>query len=221
MQEFPNSSESAQNNKIKNFEKRNIEKSKELFRQLCEMNNGQNTIDLNFIRQILTLNGNQFSPSFLKIITRYQLTDAIKEGNFNPESYYKRVLSSEEFTHFITGKDIKDLIFENDKLNEKRFKTEEYYKLYELMGGNKEGIHKDNVKKCLKIAYEALNGSLCRAYNMDSSVVEQYYQSKLSLSCIDATITNSSVAGGPYTVNILKPVYPQLLLRTTVSLLGY
>lgn len=73
----------------------------------------------------------------------------------------------------------------------------------------------------IALTYEALNGSLCRAYNMDSSVVEQYYQSKLSLSCIDATITNSSVAGGPYTVNILKPVYPQLLLRTTVSLLGY
>ena len=177
MQEIPNSSESAQNNKIKNFEKRNIEKSKELFRQLCEMNNGQNTIDLNFIRQILTLNGNQFSSSFLKIITRYQLTDAIKEGNFNPESYYKRVLSSEEFTHFITGKDIKDLVFENDKLNEKRFKTEEYYKLYELMGGNKEGIHKENVKKCLKIAYEALNGDS----SSDSQIIDKEVEEIIEL----------------------------------------
>lgn len=163
------SSDSRLNVKIKNFEKRNIEKSQELFKQLCEMNNGQNTIDLNFIRQILTLNGNQFSPSFLKIITRYQLTDAIKEGNFNPESYYKRVLSSEEFTHFITGKDIKNLVFENDKLNEKRFKTEEYFKLYELMGGTKEGIHKDNVKKCLLISYESLNGNS----SSDSQAIEK------------------------------------------------
>ena len=68
----PNSnySESVQNAKIKSFEKLNEEKSKDLFKQLCELNNGQNTIDLNFIRQILALNDNKFSPAFLKIITR-------------------------------------------------------------------------------------------------------------------------------------------------------
>ena len=73
----------------------------------------------------------------------------------------------------------------------------------------------------IALTYGALNGSLCRAYNMDSSVVEQYYQSKLSLSCVEATIQNTNAAQNPYTVTILKPVYPQLLLRTTVSLLGY
>ena len=73
----------------------------------------------------------------------------------------------------------------------------------------------------IALTYEALNGSLCRAYNMDSSVVEQYYQSKLSLSCVEATIQNTNAAQNPYTVTILKPVYLQLLLRTTVSLLGY
>ena len=82
-----------------------------------------------------------------------------------------------------------------------------------------------NYNKCnsrgIALTYEALNGSLCRAYNMDSSVVEQYYQSKLSLSCVEATIQNTNAAQNPYTVTILKPVYPQLLLRTTVSLLGY
>ena len=170
MLDNPNSnySESVQNAKIKSFEKLNEEKSKDLFKQLCELNNGQNTIDLNFIRQILALNDNKFSPAFLKIITRYQLTDAIKEGNFNAESYYKRVLSSDEFVHFITGKDIKELIFENDKLIDKRFKTEEYYKLYELMGGTKNGLSKENLKKCLKIAYETLNGN----DSVDSRTIE-------------------------------------------------
>ena len=134
----PNSnySESVQNAKIKSFEKLNEEKSKDLFKQLCELNNGQNTIDLNFIRQILALNDNKFSPAFLKIITRYQLTDAIKEGNFNAESYYKRVLSSDEFVHFITGKDIKELIFENDKLIDKRFKTATFGELQVFVPGN-------------------------------------------------------------------------------------
>ena len=73
----------------------------------------------------------------------------------------------------------------------------------------------------IALSYNTLNASLCKAYNTNVSVLDQYYQYKLSLSCIDATITNTSVAGGPYTVNILQPVYLQLLLRTTVSLLGY
>lgn len=171
MQEIPNSnySESVQNTKIKLFEKINEEKSKDLFKQLSELNNNQNTLDLNFIRQILALNDNKFPQTFLKIITRYQLTDAIKEGNFNQESYYKRVLSLEEFTHFITGKGIKELLFENDNLSEKRFKTEEYYKLYELMGGNKSGITKDKLTHCVKVAYESLHPN----ENIDNNVINQ------------------------------------------------
>ena len=70
MQEISNSnySESVQNTKIKLFEKINEEKSKDLFKQLSELNNNQNTLDLNFLRQILALNDNKFPQTFLKII---------------------------------------------------------------------------------------------------------------------------------------------------------
>ena len=54
------------------------------------------------------------------------------------------------------------------------------------------------------------------------------YMKKLSvfvvaivMSLILIPTTNTNAAQNPYTVTILKPVYPQLLLRTTVSLLGY
>ena len=112
------------------------------------------------------INDNKYSDAFLKIITKYQLTDAIKEGNFNKDSFYKKILSSEEFTHFISGKGVKELLFETENLNEKRFKTEEYYKLYELMGGTSEGINKEKIKQNLEIFYTCLNGSF------DKEVVE-------------------------------------------------
>jgi hypothetical protein len=165
---FPNShsSETSQNSKVRYFEKKSEETAKEIFKQLCQLNDYQNTIDLNFLRQALVINDNKYSDAFLKIITKYQLTDAIKEGNFNKDSFYKKILSAEEFTHFISGKGVKELLFETENLNEKRFKTEEYYKLYELMGGTSEGINKEKIKKNLEIFYTCLNGSF------DKEVVE-------------------------------------------------
>lgn len=73
----------------------------------------------------------------------------------------------------------------------------------------------------IALTYDTLNASLCRAYNKNVNILDQFYQSKLSLSCIEATITNSNALENSYTVNILQPVYLQLLLRTNVSLLGY
>lgn len=73
----------------------------------------------------------------------------------------------------------------------------------------------------ITLTYDNLKASLCKAYNMNTNILDQYYQSKLSLSCVEATITKSTDEQDPYEVNILQPVYLQLLLRTTASLLGY
>ena len=169
-----NYSDSIHNVRIKNFEKRIEEKSKEIFKQLCETNDNQNTLDLNFLRQILTLEDNKYPEPFLNIITRYQFTDAIKEGTFSDEAYYKKVFSCDEFTSFISGKEMKDLLFETDNLMEKRFKTEEYYKLYSLMGGNSNGLSRTELRRCLKIATDALNDrdNFCDNETLDREVDE-------------------------------------------------
>ena len=56
------------------------------------------------MRQALVINDNKYPDAFLKIITRHKLTDAIKEGTFNKDSFHKKIFSSEDLTHFISGK---------------------------------------------------------------------------------------------------------------------
>ncbi|MFQ7119348.1 MAG: hypothetical protein ACLRPW_04565 [Intestinibacter sp.] len=43
----------------------------------------------------------------------------------------------------------------------------------------------------------------------------------MTLGCINATITAPTVAGGAYTISIVDPVYANLVMRLTVSLLSY
>ena len=57
--------------------------------------------------------------------------------------------------------------------------------------------------------------------NLTPVLADQYYQAKLTLGCINATITAPTVAGGAYTISIVDPVYANLVMRLTVSLLSY
>ena len=68
-------------------------------------------------------------------------------------SFYKKILSAEEFTHFISGKGVKELLFETENLNEKRFKTEEYYKLWT---NEKKSIY-DGVSFLLSVSHSFTN----------------------------------------------------------------
>ena len=69
--------------------------------------------------------------------------------------------------------------------------------------------------------FDALKGALCRRPNLTPVLADQYYQTKLTLGCINATITAPTVAGGAYTISIVDPVYANLVMRLTVSLLSY
>ena len=82
----------------------------------------------------------------------------MRKGKFNKESLHNVVFNEEEFVNFLTGKDTKELIFEdNSDLNQKRFKIEDYAKLYELIGGNQNGINKDDLKKNIEEVLKLLN----------------------------------------------------------------
>ena len=143
---------------IKDFEKITEDEAKKIFIDLCKLNDDQKQIDLNFIRRLLAINNNNYSKIFLKFLTQYKLIDEMRKGKFNKESLHNVVFNEEEFVNFLTGKDTKELIFEdNSDLNQKRFKIEDYAKLYELIGGNQNGINKDDLKKNIEEVLKLLN----------------------------------------------------------------
>ena len=143
---------------IKDFEKITEDEAKKIFFDLCKLNDDQKQIDLNFIRRLLAINNNNYSKIFLKFLTQYKLIDEMRKGKFNKESLHNVVFNEEEFVNFLTGKDTKELIFEdNSDLNQKRFKIEDYAKLYELIGGNQNGINKDDLKKNIEEVLKLLN----------------------------------------------------------------
>ena len=132
--------------------------AKKIFDDLCKLNDEQRQVDLNFIRRLLAINNNNYSKIFLKFITQYKLIDEMKKGKFNKENLHNVVFNEEEFVNFLTGKDTKELIFDdNSDLSKKRFKIEDYAKLYELIGGNQNGINKEDLTKNIKEVFELLN----------------------------------------------------------------
>ena len=78
-----------------------------------------------------------------------------------------------------------------------------------------------NVQTNISFTFDSLKGALCRRPNLTPVLADQYYQAKLTLGCINATITAPTVAGGAYTIRIVDPVYANLVMRLTVSLLSY
>ena len=133
---------------IKDYEQFSEEEAKKIFRELCKLNDNQNQIDLNFIRRLLAINNNNYSKIFLKFLTQYKLIEEMRQGKFNKENLHNVVFNEDEFVNFLTGKDSKELIFDNNsELSQKRFKIDDYAKLYELIGGNQNGINKEELKK--------------------------------------------------------------------------
>ncbi len=133
---------------IRDFEKITEDEAKSIFQELCKLNDNQNQIDLNFIRRLIAINNNNYSKTFLKFLTQYKLIDEMRQGKFNKENLHNVVFNEEEFVNFLTGKDSKELIFDNNSdLNQKRFRIDDYAKLYELMDGTQNGINKNDLKK--------------------------------------------------------------------------
>ena len=145
---------------ISEYENITTNDAKRIFKELCELNDNQNTIDLNFIRRLLSINNNDYSKIFLKFITQYKLIDTLKNGQYNKDSQHNIVFNEDEFVNFITGKDTKDLLFEdNMELGQKRFKIDDYAKLYELIGGTQNGINKNKLKENIEELLKSLSNS--------------------------------------------------------------
>ena len=82
----------------------------------------------------------------------------MKNEKYNKDSLHNVVFNEEEFVNFITGKDTKDLLFDdNMDLGQKRFKIDDYAKLYELIGGDQNGINRNELKERIKEVLMTLN----------------------------------------------------------------
>ena len=73
----------------------------------------------------------------------------------------------------------------------------------------------------LDFSFPELTASLCRKRNMNFTILDQLYKTKLTLGCINATIERTHGPGEQYEVKILNDVKANLLLRETVNLLNY
>ena len=85
----------AKNDLNKNFSIQNIsdalnQKAKEIFKSICnELEPGSTEIDLDKLRNIISIcskKGN-LKPEIIDLITKYRLTDMIKEGKIQNNNY--------------------------------------------------------------------------------------------------------------------------------------
>jgi hypothetical protein len=86
-------------------------------------------------------------------ILNYKLVDNIIEGkvtSYNPSSFDEK-----NFVDFFSGKDLKNILFECS-LDEKKDKVELLTNLYGMIGGNNNGITKENLIKSLKNFYSLI-----------------------------------------------------------------
>ena len=133
---------------LDDYEKIKEDEAKKIFQDLCQLNDGQDTIDLNFIRRLLSINDNRYPEIFLKFITQYKLIDTLKSGKFNKDSMHNVVFNEEEFVNFVTGKNTKELLFDDFMdLSQKRFQIDDYANLYNLIVGNEGVINRHVLKK--------------------------------------------------------------------------
>ena len=142
---------------LEEYEKSKEDEAKKIFQELCQLNDGQDTIDLNFIRRLLSINDNRYPEIFLKFITQYKLIDTLKSGKFNKDSMHNVVFNEEEFVNFVTGKNTKELLFDDFMdLSQKRFQIDDYANLYDLIVGNQGIINRDVLKNNIKELLEEL-----------------------------------------------------------------
>lgn len=153
----------AKSDLIKNFSIQNItdlldQKAKEIFKSLCnELEPGSTEIDLDKLRNIISIcskKGN-LKPEIIDLITKYRLTDMIKEGKIQNNNYNLKI-NEKEFCEFLTGANTKNILFKKN-LIEKRKDVEDLNVIYNLLGGDQEGISKMNLNKDISKVLKLIN----------------------------------------------------------------
>ena len=115
-----------------------------------------NEITIEKLSFILSLYGKSanVTQSVQDIILKYNLTNSIMENRIkngkNPSSF-----TQETFSSFLSGKDVKDTLF-NSNLNDKRKKVELLTSIFYVLGGSKDGISVQSLEKSMITFYAML-----------------------------------------------------------------
>ena len=132
-------------------------KAREIFQSLCkEIDPDKNTFDLNQLRGLLNTHRSILKKGVFDLLNGFHLhTNILNNQVVNGE--YNIIISEEAFCNFITGKEIKKVLFDQT-LENKRNNVEDFYTLWYIMGGNKEDLSKkalnNSLSKMLKIYTE-------------------------------------------------------------------
>ena len=112
-----------------------------------------NEITIEKLSFILSLYGKSanVTQSVQDIILKYNLPNSIMENRIkngkNPSSF-----TQETFSSFLSGKDVKDTLF-NSNLNDKRKKVELLTSIFYVLGGSKDGISVQSLEKSMITFY--------------------------------------------------------------------
>lgn len=131
---------------LKNVQEILNNRSKEIFKNLAdEMGSGTNEIYLDHLRTLISSFGDEanMKTDIKQLISNYHVIENILNNSVSTDK-----ISQEEFCDFLSGKEIKKLLFESN-IDEKRQKVEYFYKLFTIMGGTNNGISADCLNKCI------------------------------------------------------------------------
>ena len=115
-----------------------------------------NEVTIEKLSFILSLYGKSanVTQNVQDIILKYNLPNSIMENRIkngkNPSSF-----TQETFSSFLSGKDVKDTLF-NSNLNDKRKKVELLTSIFYVLGGSKDGISVQSLEKSMITFYAML-----------------------------------------------------------------
>jgi hypothetical protein len=127
------------------------EKSEEIFEKLkSSIDPDYDSFDLNTLKAYFShfSEKEKFDENIIKIINSYGIKEKISKNPSNSEDDLNEKLDKQIFSDLTTGRQIRSLLFEID-LDQKRQNIEDLIQLYQLMGGNENGISLDNLNKSI------------------------------------------------------------------------
>lgn len=141
--EINNKVDETQNMRIMNVQSALKAKSKSIFQGIIKELDTHH-IELVKFRGLISLFPNvELKDKVKQIVTNYHLPQKLLKGEIENNTINAK-LNETDFCDLIRGCEIKTVLFEKN-LDEKRTNFEELYTLYNFMGGNGDGISKNNL----------------------------------------------------------------------------
>lgn len=97
-----------------------------------------------------------FKDSSIRMISGYNIKQTIIDDKFKKDSYYNSNLDEKEFSDLVSGKNTYEVLSSKNLVNKKRENVELFSNLYLMMGGNEDGLSRENLAKCLALSQQII-----------------------------------------------------------------